>query len=246
MNILREVRRVKQKSMPARIILLLAFGVIFIVTTYAWFSTQSDVNFTGLKGYTTSWDVNYYVNSDKNQVLDETAILTIDELYPGMPNRTDIIHIYNVGKASSTVRYDLVSVKIFGEEILDELDIQVDSATNTTTIFSGDTNYPFVITYTYDKTKLIGQYEENGEYASSAKATFAYNVSWAYEGNGTGAQNLEKDELDTQFGKDAYTYYQQEGSDPTKAIEVQVKITSSIVHPSVDPDYPYEYPYGDS
>lgn len=240
MNILREVRRVKQKSVPARIILLLSFCVIFIVTTYAWFSSQKNVTLGGLEGDVTSWDVSYYVNSDKNEILNQTAILEISELYPGMPNREDIIHIYNMGKASSNIRYELISVKLFGEEILDELDIKVDSATNTTTIFSGDTNYPFVISYTYDKTKLIGQYEKNGEYATSAQATFKYNVSWTYEGNGTDAQNLAKDELDTQFGKDAYTYYQKEGSDPSKAIEIKVKITSSMVHPSVDEDYPYD------
>ena len=49
MNILREVRRVRNKSMPVRIMLLLAFCVIFVVTTYAWFSTQRDVDITGMK-----------------------------------------------------------------------------------------------------------------------------------------------------------------------------------------------------
>ena len=57
MNILREVRRVSKKSMPLRISLLLVFCVIFIVTTYAWFSLQKDINLGGLEADVTSWDV---------------------------------------------------------------------------------------------------------------------------------------------------------------------------------------------
>ena len=50
MNVLREVRRFKHKSMPLRIISILMFCVISIVTTYAWFSSQKDVKLGGLEG----------------------------------------------------------------------------------------------------------------------------------------------------------------------------------------------------
>ena len=40
MNILREFRRVKKRSMSSRIRLVLIFAVILIVNTYAWFSTE--------------------------------------------------------------------------------------------------------------------------------------------------------------------------------------------------------------
>lgn len=36
MNILREFRRVKKKSMATRVRLLLVFSVILIINTYAW------------------------------------------------------------------------------------------------------------------------------------------------------------------------------------------------------------------
>lgn len=55
------------------------------------------------------------------------------------------------------------------------------------------------------------------------------NVSWTYQGNGTEDENLAKDVLDTKFGKDAYNYYQNEQNDPLKAIEVVVRITSSML-----------------
>lgn len=240
MNILREIRRVKHKSMPVRIILLLAFCVIFIVTTYAWFSIQKNVSLGGLTGNVTSWNVEYYVNSDTNEILNETAVFTIDDLYPGMANREDTVYVYNTGKASTNIKYELISVKVFGNTVWAKGNasnpLQIQTTGNKTTIFSADTNYPFNVSYTYDKTKLIGQYVEGSENADKARATLKFNVNWSYEGNGTESENLARDILDTKFGKQAYTYYQN-GNDITKAIEIEVKITSSMIHPSEDPDY---------
>lgn len=240
MNILREIRRVNKKSMPIRIILLLSFSVIFIVTTYAWFSAQKDIRLNGLEGAVTSWDVAYFVNNDENQILDEVATFSIDELYPGMPNREDIVHIYNIGQASTDIKYELISVKVFGNEVLNTLqtsgEIQTDTTTNTTNIFSKDTSYPFNVSYTYDKDYLNGKYaEEDLVTSQTAHAMLKFHVNWAYDvQNGTEAQNTAKDILDTKFGKEAYTYYKDANNDHTKAIEIKVKITSSMIHPSLE------------
>lgn len=250
MNILREIRKAKEKNMAVRIMIILVFCVIFLVNTYAWFSTQKDVKFHGLEGVTTAWDVSYYVNSDENEILDKETSFTIEELYPGMPSREDLVNVYNIGKASTAITYKVISVKVFGQEVLGELNISTEPITTTnengdevvtykTTIFSADDIYPFEVYYIYDKTKLIGQYEEGGEYENSAHGTVKFYVNWTYKGNGTDDENLAKDVLDTKFGKDAYAYYQDEANDPTKAIEVKVDIKSSMIHPDDDPDYPY-------
>lgn len=243
MNILREYRRVKKKSMATRISLIFTFSVILIINTYAWFSTNSLVNFGGLHVETTPWDVSYYINEDENQILDEIAILTIDELYPGMPQREDIVHIYNLGTASTRIEYELISVKVFGQEVLGQLrtDNKLITSGNTTTIFSGDTEisediqqYPFEVSYTYDKDYLKGQYVDDTT-TPNAHAIFKFNVKWTYDiPEGTEDENIAKDALDTQFGKEAYAYYQDEANDPTKAIEIKVKITSSMIHPSLE------------
>ena len=235
MNILREARKIGKKSMLTRISLLILFSVILIINTYAWFSAQKEIKISGLEGEVTSWDVYYYVNSDTNEILNQTAIFTIDELYPGMPNREDIVRVHNIGKASTNIKYELVSVKVFGQEVLDQLKTsgEIQTSGNTTNIFSKDTNYPFNVSYTYDKTKLTGTYAQDGS-NPNGEAIFKFNVSWAYEGTGTDEENLAKDILDTKFGKDAYAYYQQEESDPSKAIEIKVLITSSMIHPSLE------------
>ena len=93
MNILREFRRVKKRSLPARILLISIFSVILIINTYAWFNANGPVKMNGLEADITPWDVRYYV--DDKEILDETVTFTIDQLYPGMPNREDIVRIYN-------------------------------------------------------------------------------------------------------------------------------------------------------
>ena len=109
--------------------------------------------------------------------------------------------------------------------------IQTDG--NTVHIFADDTEYPFDISYTYDKTRLDGEFVDDAT-TPNAGATFKFQASWEYQGNGTEDENLAKDILDTQFGKGAYAYYQDEANDPSKAIEITVKITSSMIHPSED------------
>lgn len=191
---------------------------------------DKDVHTNGLTGEVTSWDVAYYINDEESPILDETAVFTIDQLYPGMPDREDVVHIYNMGTTSSTIKYELISVKVFGEDITEQLKtdniIQTDG--NTTNLFSDDTKYPFNISYTYDKTRLDGRYVDD-ETTPDAVATFKFNVNWPFTGNGTEAEKLAKDVLDTQFGKDAYKYYQNSENNPAKAVEIKVKITSAIL-----------------
>lgn len=226
MNILREIRRVNKKSMPIRIILLLAFSVIFIVNTYAWFSMQNNVTFGGIEADLTAWDVKYYI--DGKEVFEEEATFTIDELYPGMPEREDVVNIYNMGEFNANVTYELISVKVFGQEVLPQLRTNGEIKTEgyTTHLFSKDTTYPFDISYTYNRERLEGSYVDDAT-TPGAAAKFTFNVDWPYEGNGNETENLAKDILDTKFGKDAYEYYKNEENDPLKAIEVTVKITST-------------------
>lgn len=231
MNILRELRRAKKRSMTTRIILISIFSVILIVNTYAWFSSSKNVTINGLEGQITSWDVAYYV--DGKEILDQDVAFTIDELYPGMPNREDVVHIYNLGKTSTRIKYEIKSIKVYGKEVLDQIQAEggIQTSGNTTNLFADDTKYPFNISYTYDRARLDGEYVDD-ESTPNAGATFKFNASWIYEGTGTADENEAKDILDTKFGKDAYSYYQNEANDKTKAIEIIVKITSEILRDS--------------
>ncbi len=231
MNILREIRRVRKRSMASRIRLILIFSVILIVNTYAWFNINEDVKLKGLEADVTPWDVTYYV--DGKEILDQDVTFTIDELYPGMPNREDTVHIYNLTTTSSNINYELASVKVYGQEILEQLKNNggIKAEGNTVNVFTDDTTYPFKVSYTYDKTRIDGEYVDD-EKTPEAGAKLKLNVSWTYQGNGTDDENLARDILDTKFGKEAYKYYQNENNDPAKAIEIVVKITSSTLRES--------------
>lgn len=228
MNILREFRRVKKKSMATRVRLITMFSVILIINTYAWWNVGGNISLKAIEGEVTSWDVAYYVG--ENEILDQTVVFTIDELYPGMPEHEDVVHIYNMGKTSSTIEYRLISVKVLGEEILDQLQTngEIETVENTTTLFTDDTTYPFSISYTYDKNRLDDQYVDD-ETTPQSVATFRFNTNWAYEATGTENQKVQKDLLDTTFGKQAYQYYQNEENNPEKAIEITVRIKSQML-----------------
>ena len=116
------------------------------------------------------------------------------------------------------------------EEILSQLkeDGEIQSDGNTVRIFANNNSYPFDISYTYDKTRIDGEYKDD-ESTPNAGAKFSLNVNWDYKGNGTEDENLAKDVLDTKFGKDAYKYYQNGENDSSKAIEIVVKITTSMI-----------------
>jgi len=224
MNILREFRRAKKLSVASRIRLIMIFSVILIVNTYAWFNVNEPVTMSGLESNVTPWDVSYYV--DNKEILDEKYTFTIDEIYPGMPDREDIVHVRNLTTTSSSIKY----VKVFGKEVLSQLKANggIKTDGNTVHVFADDTAYPFNVSYTYDKTRIDGEYVDD-EKTPEANATLKLNVSWTYQGNGTEDENLAKDVLDTKFGKDAYNYYQNEQNDHLKAIEVVVRITSSML-----------------
>lgn len=229
MNILREFRRATKRSMATRIRLILLFSVILIVNTYAWWSATQDIKLSALDGDVTSWDVSYYVNEDENEILDTMATFTVDELYPGMPEREDVAHIYNIGTTGTIINYELASVKIFGEEVLEELKANgsITKEGNTTHIFSDNSKYPFNISYTFDKDRLSGKYVSDSA-TPNAAATFKYNLSWDFEAGSTDAEKLQRDTIDTVFGKNAYKFYQNSKDNTNKAIEIYVKITSSI------------------
>lgn len=230
MNILREIRRASKKSMTTKIILALMFCTIFIVNTYAWFSINKEVNLSGISGDVTSWDVAYYI--EEEEILDQTATFVIDEVYPGMPEKEDVVHIYNMGEASTTIYYELLSVKVFGIEVLDELNANQEIKTNgnTTNIFSTDADFPFDISYTYGSDYLEGQYVDEIT-TPSAATTFKLNVSWPYKEGTTNEEITTKDILDTKFGKEAYEYYEA-GNDKNSAVEVKVRITSKMASPN--------------
>lgn len=218
MNILRELRRIKSKSLMKRICLTLIFSVILLINTYAWWKIDNEVEIKNLEANVTSWDVQYFVND--TEILEETVKLSIKEFFPGMLNHTEKVNIYNVGEASTSIKYEITSVKLFGKEILDELiqNNEIEYQENSVKLFTNKEKYPFDISCSFDKTRIEGNYLEQQN--TNSVATMNFNASWEYEGN---------NKIDTEYGKKAYEYYQNNEAEDNETLEVYIKITSSRI-----------------
>ena len=147
-----------------------------------------------------------------------------------MPEKEDVVHIYNLGETSTSIKCEVISIKLFGEEIVDQVKAENGIVTEgmTTSILADKTKYPFNITYTADRLRLDGVYVDNTT-TPNAAATIKFNANWTYEEGNNDAEKQAKDMLDTEFGKNAYEFYQNSDNDSKKAIEIMVRITSSML-----------------
>lgn len=217
MNVFRELRKINSRNVIMKTRLLCIFSFMLILSTYAWFQSMKEVKISGLEAEVVGWDVEYYI--DENMVENEYTFTTSD-FYPGMEEVTEKVKIYNTGESPTNIELEIVSVKMFGEEIYSQLvaNNEITKTTNQIKLFDNAEKYPFNISYTLDKTYLSDKYID--ETSTNAIATMNLNVSWEYDGT------IQKDVLDTGFGAKAYNYYKLH-PDATEALEIKMKITSS-------------------
>lgn len=220
MNILREIRKFRQRSLKAKIILLFIFTTMLIVNTYAWFVTTKDVSTSGLTGEVNPWNVEFFIRGEE---VKESYTFSIDKLYPGMEEFNDNIYIRNSEERKSSIKYKITSVKLFGEEIIESLkeENEIVEQNKTIKVFSNKSKYPFTVTCTYDKNEVVGKYE-NEEKTPNAFAVANLKIEWNYENR--------TDELDTSIAKDSYDYYQnyQSGNEGVvSALQIVLQIEAS-------------------
>ena len=123
MNVLRELRKFKTKSAMAKIRVLILLAVMLIVSSYAWMTLRKDVEVGNLHGVVESWEVEYSINGEK---VEEEVTIAIDEFYPGAYVDEDgdgsdwfskTIAIKNMANEPTNLRYEVTSVKLFGNEV---------------------------------------------------------------------------------------------------------------------------------
>lgn len=225
MNVLRELRKFKTKSAIAKLRMLVLLIVMLVGSSYAWFNNQLDVGLANIRGKVVPWDIEYSI--DDETIQEREITITVDEFYPGMEEFEKNIMIKNLTNTSSIIEYELISVRLFGEEILEELNSTnniVDVGT-TKNIFVTE-EYPFNLGYHYDKDELNGEFvdETTTENSFAQLRVFA---NWSYEREGANKTYEENDVLDTWYGEKAYEYYDSELSKQYSPIEIVIKITSS-------------------
>lgn len=228
MNVLRELRKFKTKSAIAKIRMLILLAVLLITSAYAWFFRQLNTDISNIKGKVVEWDIEYSV--DDSTIEEQNITIPIEEFYPGVGKIEKNIMIKNMTLTPSEISYKLVSVRLFGEEILDELEAHGYIKENgfTKNIFETE-EYPFDASYTYDKDEISGKFVDE-DTTPNAFAKLSFFAEWDYEREGETKNLVENDELDTFYGEEAYEYYKNsELSESYKPLEITIKIHTSRV-----------------
>ena len=226
MNILRELRKFKTKSAITKIRILVLLAILLITSAYAWFFIHPVANISNIKAKVVEWDVEYSV--DDSTIQEQNITIPIEEFYPGVGEIEKNIMIKNATETPTDITYTLISVRLFGEEILEELQNNgnIIEAGFTKNIFATE-EYPFNASYTYNTDRLTGKFvDETSTPDSFAKLSIF--ASWDYEREGMTKNLVENDKLDTYFGEEAYDYYKNsELSEQYKPLEITIKIHSS-------------------
>ena len=194
--------RIKRKSRKIKLkrYLLLLFSLI--MTTFAWF-TYSKLLDTELNLHLISWDIKFFVGGqEKTSPLD----IVIQELYPGMEDKTVDVIVQNNGQATASLGYYISEISILGDTYnvvsdptvkLGEDDIYIEDPivgedTSSQKIIN-DSRFPFTLDISY-----------SNEVASGNEGYLQIKISWP--GN--------NDELDTKFGYEVAKYYDSEVTIP--------------------------------
>lgn len=227
MNVLRELRKFKTKSALAKIRILILLAVMLTVSTYAWFYSDKDTNVSNIRGVVTEWDVEYSI--DDVVITTEEIVIACDEFYPGMEPFEKKIKTSNKTESGADIKYELKSVKLFGVEILEDLKNtgNVTEAGTTTNVFATE-EYPFNAGFYYDRDVIGGVDPITGLPTPNSHAELTVFANWSYTRESATKTRTENDELDTQYGEDAYQYYQDETlSEAYSPLEIVINITSA-------------------
>lgn len=202
----------KRSIKPKNLIFLI---IILSANTVAWFVYVKEVH-TDINVRVRAWNV-VLTNSDSEVI--NTINVDITSAYPGMPEFTNETKVYNQGETKADFQYTILSINAFGNEIITREKINADGGTPTDenptseeleNDLKNGTKYPFKIELITSNQQLI---------AYTGEENFTVKMNWDYESG--------NDELDTQWGTNAYNFKQNNPTSPSLKISIQLKITQS-------------------
>lgn len=203
-------RKLKKVIKPSRIIFLI---VLISANTLAWFIYATKVN-TDISIHVKAWNIVF--ESGQTQVTN-TLNLTVDSIYPGMDDYEYELSVYNHSEVSATMTYTILEARILDDEYVTvegraERGQQAQSGDLTSAALATqlEDDYPFSITIGISGSSLGS---ENGQ------ETFTVSVVWPYESN--------QDDIDTQWGIDAYDYKVLHPNDATINLKVKIYVTQN-------------------
>ena len=204
MNILRRSRkRVNKISFKKYLILVF----LFIMTAFAWITYSRILN-PNMKLHINSWNIETYVDTNKNFVADAgeidadgTVNVSVVNLYPGMDEDITDVIIKNNGEVATSITYNVNNIWILGNShtfttdpsatgnyILENSSTENDGI-KTYEFIKQDTKYPFQI-------KL----ESSTQIKGGAEGYIKIRIVWPLE------DDADSNTLDSKWGYDIAKY----------------------------------------
>ena len=203
---LRLLKRVK----PSRLIFL---AVLLAVNTYAWFIYVNTVS-NSVDVHVKSWKIDF--TSGDTPITDYVNVF-VDNVYPGMTTYTKSITAYNYSEVAATATYKILSASIMGDEYVT---VEGRDETGQTVLETDLTSeeleeqlaedYPFTITLAITSSSMV---------AETGSTTYTISIAWPYESG--------DDELDTEWGTQAYDFKQNHPTSPCIELVVKIYITQT-------------------
>ena len=202
--------RILKKAKPSRLIFL---ALLLVANTYAWFIYINTVS-NSVDVHIKSWKIDF---TDENTPITDYVNVSVNNVYPGMATYTKNIVSHNYSDVPATATFSILSAKIMGTEYITvegrEETGQTALATDPTSAeltASLASDYPFTISLTMSNPIMV---------PVTGSSSFSVVVSWPYESG--------DDDLDTQWGINAYNFKQQHPSDPCIELVAKIYITQA-------------------
>lgn len=193
-----KVLKIMKKIKIRNLIILI---LLLVFNAYAWFVYTTKVS-ADLSAHVSAWDVQFVA---KDGGISSNMIIKVEKVYPGMEDFEKIIDVQNRGEVNVQLGYEIESARI-----MDETFERNEETGLTSEIIEEKlkNDYPFKINIVKDDSKLM-----NG----SGDGSFKITVVWPYESG--------DDEADTNWGRKAYEYY--ENNPDKECIELKLVLKAT-------------------
>ncbi len=193
-----KVLKIMKKIKIRNLIILI---LLLVFNAYAWFVYTTRVSLD-LSAHVSSWDVQFVA---KDGGISSDMIIKVENFYPGMEDFEKIIEVQNRGEVNVELSYEIESVRIMDETIEKNDETGVTSESIEEKLKN---DYPFKINIVKDDSNLI---------TGSGNGSFKITVVWPYESG--------DDEADTNWGRKAYEYY--ENNPDKECIELKLVLKAT-------------------
>ena len=164
---------------------LIILVVMFEFNSYAWFIFATRVS-SSLEVHVSSWNVSFKVDDQESST---NMIIDVGKIYPGMPDFQKVVTVISSGETKATLSYKYKKVILMGKTYEVGSQYTEEDLKNMM-----EQDNPFKVSVVIDQEHL-GEKDGTG--------SFTINVTWPFESG--------NDELDTQWGEEAYEYYETNG-----------------------------------